>query len=107
VAFSLSRKWPQGKRLHPIFRFRGSTDPADSFLISVEEIRTLLSKTGFIAVHFEDISDAHSTMTPADNAPSALTLAEFVDKLAQKAGNARRSPREGQIRLGPGVCRVK
>jgi hypothetical protein len=31
----------------------------------------------------------------------------YVDNLAQKAGNARRSLQEGQIRLVRGVFRVK
>jgi hypothetical protein len=42
--------------------------------------------------------------TPA--APGQLGLAVFVDNLAQKAGNARRSLQEGQIRLVRGVFRT-
>ncbi len=83
-----------------------ATDPADSFLISVEEIRSVLGARGFTAELFEDTSDAHLGVTPANAAPSPLTLGVFVDNLAQKAGNARRSLQERQIRLVRGVFRV-
>ncbi|OGA68464.1 MAG: hypothetical protein A3F77_14455 [Betaproteobacteria bacterium RIFCSPLOWO2_12_FULL_67_28] len=84
-----------------------ATDPADSFLVSAEEIRSVLGESGFIAELFEDTSDAHLSRTPSETAPGQLTLAVFVDNLAQKAGNARRSLQEGQIRLVRGVFRAK
>jgi SAM-dependent methyltransferase len=84
-----------------------ATDPADSFLVSAEELRSLLGESGFIAEIFEDASDAHLSRTAADAAPSPLTLAVYVDNLARKAGNARRSLQEGKIRLVRGVFRVK
>ena len=40
-------------------------------------------------------------------APGPLALAVFVDNLAQKAANARRSLEEGQIRLVRGIFRVE
>ncbi len=83
-----------------------ATDPADSFLVSAEEIRSALGKTGFVAEVFEDTSDAHLSSTTAAAAPNPLTLGVYVDNLAQKAGNARRSLQEGQIRLVRGVFRV-
>jgi len=84
-----------------------ATDPADSFLVSAEQIRSALGENGFIAELFDDTSDVHLSRTTADAAPSPLTLAVYVDNLAQKAGNARRSLQEGQIRLIRGVFRVK
>jgi hypothetical protein len=55
-------------------------------------------------------SDTHLSRTTANATPAApgqLGLAVFVDNLAQKAGNARRSLEEGQVRLVRGVFRVK
>jgi len=87
-----------------------ATDPADNFLVSTEEMRSLLGACGFITEVLEDTSDAHLGRTAANAAPAApgqLGLAAFVDDLAQKAGNARRSLEEGQVRLVRGVFRVK
>lgn len=84
-----------------------ATDPADSFLVSAEAMRSLLDESGFDAEHFEDTSDAHLGRATADAAPSPLTLGVYVDNLAQKAGNARRSLQEGQVRLVRGVFRAK
>lgn len=83
-----------------------ATDPGDSFLVSVDEIRAGLGDSGFIAELLEDTSDAHLSRTTAFAAPSPLTLGVYVDNLAQKAGNARRSLEEGQVRLVRGVFRV-
>ena len=85
-----------------------ATDPADSFLVSMEEMRSLLAKAGFAEEIFEDTSEAHlNALAVAAGAPSPLTLGVFVDNLAAKAGNAKRSLQEGQIRLVRGVFRVK
>jgi len=87
-----------------------ATDPADSFLISGAEMRSILGESGFIAELFEDTSDAHLNMTITNATPAApgqLGLAVFVDNLAQKAGNARRSLEEGQVRLVRGIFRAK
>jgi len=95
-----------GKLATSYFPLPWATDPADSFLVSPEETRSALGEIGFIAEHFEDTSDAHLSRT-ADAAPSPLTLGVYVENLAQKAANARRSLEEGQIRLVRGVFRVK
>jgi len=84
-----------------------ATDPGDSFLVSTEEMQSVLGESGFIAEIFEDTSQAHLSRTTGDSVPSPLTLGVYVDNLAQKAGNARRSLQEGQIRLVRGVFRVK
>jgi len=86
-----------------------ATEPADNFLVSADEMRSILGECGFIAELFEDTSDSHlsrtvSNATPA--VPGQLGLAVFVDDLAQKAANARRSLEEGQVRLVRGVFRA-
>jgi hypothetical protein len=95
-----------GEAATSYFPLPWATDPADSFLVSTEEIRSLLGESGFIAELFEDTSDAHLSRTTADAAPSPLNLGVYVADLAQKAANARRSLEEGQIRLVRGVFRV-
>lgn len=92
-----------GEAATSYFPLPWATDPADSFLVSVEEMHSLLGASGFVPESFEDTSDAHLSRTTTDAAPSPLTLAVYVDNLAQKAGNARRSLEEGRIRLVRGV----
>jgi len=99
-----------GKAATSYFPLPWATDPADSFLVTVEEMQSLLGKSRFIAELFEDTSDAHLGATTANATLAAsgqLGLAVFVDNLAQKAANARRSLEEGQVRLVRGVFRVK
>ena len=87
-----------------------ATDPAHSFLVSVEEMRSVLGESGFVAELLEDTSEDHLSRTAANATPAApgqLGLAVFVDNLAAKAGNARRSLEEGQVRLVRGVFRVE
>lgn len=86
-----------------------ASEPADNFLVPAEEMQSLLGECGLIAELFEDTSDAHLSRTTANATPAAagqLGLAVFVDNLAQKAANARRSLEEGQVRLVRGVFRV-
>jgi SAM-dependent methyltransferase len=99
-----------GQAATSYFPLPWATDPADSFLVSAEEMRSLLGESGFIAEIFEDTSDAHlsANTTGAKPAPPGqLGLAVFVDDLAQKAANARRSLEDSQVRLFRGVFRVK
>lgn len=96
-----------GEGVASYFPLPWATHPADSFLVSAAEIRALLGECGFIAECFEDVSDAQLSTTPEAATPGQLTLAVFVDNLALKAGNARRSLQEGQIRLVRGVFRVQ
>jgi SAM-dependent methyltransferase len=98
-----------GEQATTYFPLPWATDPADSFLVSAEEMRSVLGGCGFIAELFEDTSDTHLTRTIANATPAVpgqLGLAVFVDDLAQKGGNARRSLEEGQIRLVRGVFRA-
>ena len=86
-----------------------ASDPADSFLVTADEMRSLLGRSGLIADVFEDTSEAHLSASIANATPAAagqLSLAVFVDNLGQKAGNARRSLEEGQVRLVRGVFRA-
>ena len=86
-----------------------ATDAADNFLVSAAEMRAVLAESGLIAEVFEDTSDAHLSRSIANATPAAagqLSLAVFVDNLGQKAGNARRSLEDGQVRLVRGVFRA-
>jgi SAM-dependent methyltransferase len=101
-----------GKAATSYFPLPWASDPDDNFLVSVEEMESLLGESGFTAELLEDTSDAHlsAAATTANATPAAagqLGLAVFVDNLAQKAGNARRSLEEGQVRLVRGVFRAK
>ena len=80
-----------------------ATDPADSFLVSVGEIHSVLGESGLLVELLEDTSEAHLNRPATDAAPSPLTLGVYVDDLTQKANNARRSLEEGQVRLVRGV----
>ena len=98
-----------GKAAPTHFPLPWATDPADSFLVSAEQMLSLLGRSGFIAETFEDTSDAHLSVSLANATPAAsgqLSLAVFVDNLGQKAGNSRRSLEEGQVRLVRGVFRA-
>jgi SAM-dependent methyltransferase len=98
-----------GKVATSCFPLPWATDPADNFLVSPEEMRSLLGECGFIAELFEDTSDTHLSRTIANATPAApgqLGLGVFVDNLAQKAANARRALEEGQVRLLRGIVRV-
>jgi sarcosine/dimethylglycine N-methyltransferase len=96
-----------GETATSYFPLPWATDPSDSFLVSAEEMCSLLAETGFVAEVFEDTSEAHLNRTVGSAAPGQLSLGVFVDNLAQKAGNARRSLQEGQVRLVRGVFQVK
>jgi sarcosine/dimethylglycine N-methyltransferase len=83
-----------------------ATEPADSHLVASEEMHSLLEVCGLVAQLFEDTSDTHLNKSTANATPAPSTnlgLAVFVDNLAEKAGNARRSLEEGQVRLVRGV----
>ena len=73
---------------------------------NIEKDVAALEATGFVAEHFEDVSEAHLNRPAEAAADGQLTLAVFVDDLGRKAGNARRSLEEGRIRLVRGVFRA-
>jgi len=97
-----------GETATSYFPLPWASDPADSLLVSADAMRSLLGESGFITESFEDTSDEHLSRTTANATPAApgqLGLAVFVDNLAEKAANARRSLEEGQVRLVRGVFR--
>ena len=100
-----------GEGVASYFPLPWATDPADSLLVSAEEMRALLADSGFEADYFEDVSDTPlpppAIGTPESVPQAALSLSVYVDNLVQKAENAARSVREGQIRLFRGVFRAK
>lgn len=99
-----------GKAVASYFPLPWATDASDNFLVSAEEMQSLLGESGFVAEIFEDTSDVHLSGATTNATPAAagqLGLAVYVDNLAQKAGNARRSLEEGQVRLVRGVFRVE
>ena len=83
-----------------------ATEPGDNFLISAEQMNSMLRARGLSAELFEDTSEVHLSRTSVNATPAApgqLGLAVFVDDLTAKAANARRSLEEGQVRLVRGV----
>jgi SAM-dependent methyltransferase len=97
-----------GESATAYFPLPWATEPADSCLISPDEMCSTLVDVGFISQHFEDTSAAHlSRAGGGDSAPSPLSLGVYVDNLAQKAENAWRSLEEEQIRLVRGVFRAQ
>jgi sarcosine/dimethylglycine N-methyltransferase len=100
-----------GATLTSYFPLPWASEPADSFLVSVDEMCSVLHECGFIEEFFEDTSDVHLKRTAEaaaqPQAQTQLGLAVFVDNLGLKAGNAKRSLQEGQIRLVRGVFRAK
>jgi sarcosine/dimethylglycine N-methyltransferase len=95
-----------GEAGEPYFPLPWATDPADSFLVPVADLRGGLEELGFVAEVFEDTSDAELSRPPAGAAPGPLTIATVVEQFAEKSGNARRSLQEGRTRLVRGVCRA-
>lgn len=91
----------------PRFPLPWATDPADSFLASADAMCALLADAGFVMERFDDTSDAHLGRSGAEAVPGALTLGVFVDDLAQKAANARRSLQDGEIRFVRGLFRAR
>ena len=86
-----------------------ATEPADSCLVSIAQMSSLLDESGFIVEFVEDTSAGHLSKSTANATPATqgqLGLAVFVDDLSQKATNARRSLEEGQVRLVRGVFRA-
>jgi sarcosine/dimethylglycine N-methyltransferase len=83
-----------------------ASEPGDNFLVTMAAMRALLDASGFVTELFEDTSDAHLNAAASNATPAAsgqLGLAVYVEDLGLKAGNARRSLAEGQVRLVRGV----
>lgn len=98
-----------GPELTAYFPLPWASIPAHNFLVSADEMSSLLGGYGFTADTFEDVSDSQFSTGKANSTPAPegqLGLAVFVDNLGEKAGNARRSLEEGQIRYVRGVFLV-
>jgi len=99
-----------GKTAMSYFPVPWASDPSDSFLVTIEEMRSLLGECGFVTGLLEDASDVQLSRTTANATPAApgqLSLAVFVDNVQQKVANARRSLEEGEVRFVRGVFRAK
>jgi len=86
-----------------------ASDPADNFLITANEMQTILKGFGFSTEMFEDVSDSQFSTSKANSTPATegqLGLAVYVDNLAEKAGNAKRCLEEGQVRYVRAVFRA-
>jgi len=83
-----------------------ASSPAENFLITVEQMQSMLGGLGFSLECLKDVSDSQPSRSTASSTPASegqLGLGVYVDNLAQKAGNARRCLEEGQIRYVRGV----
>lgn len=100
-----------GETATSYFPLPWATDPCDNFLMTADEMRTLLGESNFMAEYFEDVSDTQLTPpasgSPQSTAQAQLSLSVYVDNLAEKAQNATRSLQEGQVRFVRGVFRAK
>lgn len=95
-----------GEAGEPYFPLPWATEPLDSFLIPVADLRRGLEELGFVTLVFEDTSEAELGRPPAGGAPGPLTISIVVEQFAEKSGNARRSLQEGRTRLVRGVFRA-
>jgi len=84
-----------------------ATEPEDNFLVSIEEMHSLLGDCGFVAEFFEDASNPGTNSAPESAPRVQLSLSVYVDDLAQKAENAMRSVKEDQVRFVRGVFRAE
>jgi sarcosine/dimethylglycine N-methyltransferase len=98
-----------GKLPTDYFPLPWATHPGDSHLVAPDEMRALLAESGLVAERFEDETDVHLSRTLANATPAPqgqLGLSTYVDDLAVKAKNSRRSMEEGRVRLVRGVFRA-
>jgi SAM-dependent methyltransferase len=81
-----------GQTATSYFPLPWASDPADHFLISAEEMYSVLGESGFTAEYFEDVSDSQLTPSTSGTHKAAaqiqLSLSVYVDNLAQKGENA-------------------
>lgn len=86
-----------------------ASEPAHNFLLTVDEMHTILGGFGFATDMFEDVSNSQFNTSKASSTPAAagqLGLAVYVDNLGEKAGNAKRCLDEGQVCYVRGVFRA-
>jgi len=95
-----------GEAGEPYFPLPWATEPIDSSLIPVADLRRGLEELGFVTAVFQDTSEAELGRPPAGGAPGPLSISIVVEQFAEKQGNARRSLQEGRARLVRGVFRA-
>jgi len=85
-------------------------DSNGHFLVTAEEMESMLIECGFIVEYFEDVSDSQFTPPTSGSQNSTnqtqLSLSVYVDDLATKGKNAQRSLLEEQICFYRGVFRA-
>ena len=106
-----------GKSSISKFPLPWATERGDNFLISADEMHAILAEAGFDVDTFEDASLSQLVTTPANNATAGnsppvtpqiqLSMSTYVDNLAEKAENAQRSLKDGEIQFVRAVFRAK
>lgn len=95
-----------GKEALDYFPVPWATHPDDNHLLSADEFDAILSGLGFTSELFEDVSESTYATNVANSTPTTggdLGLSVYVDNLAEKGGNVRRSLDENRIRYVRGV----
>lgn len=88
----------------PYFPVPWADEPSGSFLVSGNELHHLIGAAGFADEVFEDFSEAELGRPPAGERQGPLTLAAWVDNMATKSRNTRRSLEDGRIRMIKGAA---
>jgi len=83
-----------------------ASDASENFLVSIDEMQSLLGECGFTCAFFEDASKQKPGAAPAPPPRVELSLSTYVDNLAEKADNAMRSVAEDRVRFVRGVFRA-
>jgi len=94
----------------PDFPLPWASKATENFLLSGDEMKTMLEDIGFTTDYFEDVSDSQFNPSPSGSGPNIpqvdLSLSTYVDNLALKAENAQRSLKDGRVRFYRGVFRA-
>ena len=90
----------------PHFPLPWADEPSESYLVGVEVFGELLGAARFAPETFEDSSDAElGRPAPAGAGQGPLTVGVYIQDMASKQGNARRSLEDGRLRFARGVFR--
>lgn len=94
-----------GEEATSYFPLPWATDPADNFLISAEEMHTLLGESGFIAECFEDASDTILNgppvgVTPVSGIPAAARRDSWACRCSSIISRKRPGTRGEVFRRG-------
>lgn len=89
----------------PYFPLPWADEPSESFLVGVDVFGELLGAAGFAPEAFEDSSDAELGRPPGGTGQGPLTVGVYIQDMATKQANARRSLEHGRVRFVRGVFR--